>query len=357
MLNKAINDLGLDTQKTKVLNVCKTRWLERIDGLDRFFDLFVPLYNCFEGMSLDVDGNCNEKTRTGGAHFFNLMGNFRFIVSLVFTKNLLDRCEPATRALQSSTMDILAAVETISSLCSVAQDLRKNADDIHTEWYQQSLDLASKCEIDEWKPRTSSIQKSRNNVPADTISGYYKRSLTIPLFDKFVADIDMRFGDTAITAYQGLAILPSRVVSKDSFKSLLTWEKQFLAFANAYQTDLPFFERIEGEIEAWQSDWKSSKIEPPKSLSQTLQLIDFPGYENIKEALKILATLPITSCECERSFSSLRLLKTFNRTTMGDERLDELALVYIHQDREPDLQRISQKFFSMKNRRNDLIKH
>jgi len=42
----------------------------------------------------------------------------------------------------------------------------------------------------------------------------------------------MRFGDTAITAYQGLAILPSRVVSKDSFKSLLTWEKQFLAFAN-----------------------------------------------------------------------------------------------------------------------------
>jgi len=55
-------------------------------------------------MSLDVDGNCNEKTRTGGAHFFNLMGNFRFIVSLVFTKNLLDRCEPATRALQSSTL-------------------------------------------------------------------------------------------------------------------------------------------------------------------------------------------------------------------------------------------------------------
>jgi len=101
----------------------------------------------------------------------------------------LDRCEPATRALQSSTMDILAAVETISSLCSVAQDLRKNADDIHTEWYQQSLDLASKCEIDEWKPRTSSIQKNRNNVPADTIS---------------VADIDMRFGDTAITAYQVL---------------------------------------------------------------------------------------------------------------------------------------------------------
>jgi hypothetical protein len=181
--------------------------------------------------------------------------------------------------------------------------------------------------------------------------------LTIPLFDKFVTDITFRFGENAITAYQGLAILPSRVVSNNIFKSSLTWEKQFLAFANAYQLDLPYFERLDGEIEAWKADWKSSKIKPPDSLSQTLQLVDFPGYENIKESLKILATLPITSCECERSFSSLRLLKTFNRTTMCDERLDELALIYIHQEKEPDLHRISQKFFSMKNRRNDLIKH
>ena len=82
----------------------------------------------------------------------------------------MDRCEPATRALQSTSMDILAAIETISSLSSVAHDLRSNADDIHTEWYQQAVDLASKCDIDEWKPRTSSIQKNRNplqNVPPE----------------------------------------------------------------------------------------------------------------------------------------------------------------------------------------------
>jgi len=36
---------------------------------------------------------------------------------------------------------------------------------------------------------------------------------------------------------------------------------------------------------------------------------------------------------------------------MGDEHLDELVLVYIHQDREPDLPRISQKFFSIKKQK------
>jgi hypothetical protein len=139
MLDKAITDLDLDTQKTKLLDICKTRWLQRIEGLDRFYDLFIPLFNCFERMSLNVDGNCNDKTRTGGAHFYNLMGNFRFIVSLIVTKNLLDRCEPATRALQSSSMDILAAVETISSLSSVAQDLRDNVDEIHTSGINRLL--------------------------------------------------------------------------------------------------------------------------------------------------------------------------------------------------------------------------
>ena len=45
----------------------------------------------------------------------------------------------------------------------------------------------------------------------------------------------------------------------------------------------------------------------------------------------VVATLPVTSCSCERSCSTLRRLKTFNRTTiMLDERLNGLAFLYVH---------------------------
>ena len=55
-----------------------------------------------------------------------------------------------------------------------------------------------------------------------------------------------------------------------------------------------------------------------------------PFVLNIKEVLKIFATLPITSCEAERSFSTLKRLETFIRSTMGEERLNSLAVLNIH---------------------------
>ena len=42
--------------------------------------------------------------------------------------------------------------------------------------------------------------------------------------------------------------------------------------------------------------------------------------------------LPITTCEAERSFSSLRQLKTYLRNTMGQDRFTNLALMHTHKD-------------------------
>ena len=45
-----------------------------------------------------------------------------------------------------------------------------------------------------------------------------------------------------------------------------------------------------------------------------------------------MATIPVTSCECERSISALKLLKTPLRSTMGQERLDSLLMLFCHRD-------------------------
>ena len=54
---------------------------------------------------------------------------------------------------------------------------------------------------------------------------------------------------------------------------------------------------------------------------------DFPP--NIHALLKIAATHPVTSCECERSISKLRLVKSVLRT-MKEEQLNGLTLMYAH---------------------------
>ena len=52
----------------------------------------------------------------------------------------------------------------------------------------------------------------------------------------------------------------------------------------------------------------------------------------MSKALRILAVIPATSASAEQSISSLRMLKTYLRNTMGQERLSSLALLHMERD-------------------------
>ena len=58
----------------------------------------------------------------------------------------------------------------------------------------------------------------------------------------------------------------------------------------------------------------------------------FQLYPNVYIALRILLTCPVTVASAERSFSKLKLIKTFNRTSMTDSRLSSLAMLSIEND-------------------------
>lgn len=53
-------------------------------------------------------------------------------------------------------------------------------------------------------------------------------------------------------------------------------------------------------------------------------------YPNMWVALRISATLPVTVAATERSFSKLKLIKTYLRSTMMQERLSGLAIISIN---------------------------
>ncbi|KAJ4432078.1 hypothetical protein ANN_20692 [Periplaneta americana] len=59
---------------------------------------------------------------------------------------------------------------------------------------------------------------------------------------------------------------------------------------------------------------------------------EYDFYPHAKELLKILLTLPVSTSTSERSFSTLKRLKSYLRNTMGNDRLNGLALLNIHRD-------------------------
>lgn len=52
-------------------------------------------------------------------------------------------------------------------------------------------------------------------------------------------------------------------------------------------------------------------------------------FPNLRTALQILLTVSVSVASCERSFSKLKLIKTYLRSTMTQERLTNLAILSI----------------------------
>ena len=71
--------------------------------------------------------------------------------------------------------------------------------------------------------------------------------------------------------------------------------------------------------------------------------------------VQLCSMLPVTSCECERSFSALRRLKNYNRSTMLEDRLNGLALMHIPQEIIPDVDEVINKFALMGPRKLEFV--
>ena len=56
-------------------------------------------------------------------------------------------------------------------------------------------------------------------------------------------------------------------------------------------------------------------------------------HKNVSALINLLLINPATVCTAERSFSSLRFLKSIYRSTMTNKRLNALALGFVHRDR------------------------
>ena len=101
-----------------------------------------------------------------------------------------------------------------------------------------------------------------------------------------------------------------------------------------YGDDLPSLKSFLSELHLWQHKW-SSQAEVASALNtpeKALKHADGNFFPNIQVLLKIMGTLPVTNCDCERSISMLRLIKTPLRSTMGQVRLNGLPMLFCHRE-------------------------
>ena len=214
--------------------------------------------------------------------------------------------------------------------------------------YSQAQRMAEKIAVEEKFPRIIKRQQHRGNQPATTPEDYYRQSLAIPFLDTLISEMKSRFSPLSSKAVKLLWLVPSNIAEANLSELSLD------TTIHMYKEDLRSPELVSIEMECWKRKWvNSEESQRPNTLLTAIQVCDESRFPNIYQLLKIAATLPVTRCECKRSFSTMRRLNTWLRSSMGSNRLSALALMNIHYSQTIDYKRAVNLFLNLHPRRID----
>ena len=352
-LEKWIHDTLLEEEKRKKLKqMCRTRWIERHEAFEVFSDLFLPVVCSLEDISRST--GWNRESKSDAQSLLLALSQFQFLVALKVTQNVLAYTRGLSVKLQGRYTDISRAYREVDNVRSTVQHLRSNVEAFHARVYAEAKQMAKEVDVEESTPRLTSRQQHRSNVTADSYTEYYCRNLTIPLLDHLISELNTRFTHKDSENFvEFMQLLPSEIVKCSDF-----WSRQnFKYILELYGDDLPLFLCFASELDLWQHKWKvdselgSTLNTPEKALDHA----DCDFFPNIHTLLCMMGTLPVTSCECERSISMLRLIKSPLRSTMGQERLNGLAMLYYHRDVQITPEEVVDEFARRHSRRMLLI--
>ena len=220
LLESMIKEHSPQEAHQKLINVCRTRWIERIDGMNRLVEMFTPVAESLFTIRDNADRGW-DSCASAAYGLASVCCDFSFICTLVIVKHCLAYTRPATVKLQSTYIDILCAYKEIDLLVMSIQKVRNSVDLYHSQWYQEACSIAQKVEAPVKKPRTASRQQHRSNTPASDPETYFKVNVTIPFLDHLLEELDRRFSEIHCSAVHGLSIIPSLMKDRASNGSII----------------------------------------------------------------------------------------------------------------------------------------
>ena len=142
---------------------------------------------------------------------------------------------------------------------------------------------------------------------------YWQRAVYLPLTDHLIQGINDRLlsqGDRLL----GQKLLPTKLqgLSKD------VQDKMYAV----YRKDLADKREYDNEMLRWKTKWLHSTEERQQLwLTPQVDCINPTLYRNVNTIVTILLTMPVSTATPERSFRTIRRVKTYLRANVKTERL------------------------------------
>jgi hypothetical protein len=220
----------------------------------------------------------------------------------------------------------------------------RNNDMVWDALYESAVQVAVTICVEPSSPRCAGHQLHSTNSHADTTEVYWKRSVFCPFYDHVLQELDDRL-QRCSDRFLAQHLMSSNIgnLTDDMVTQVYqTFSDDIPVIAAVFQTEIKKVGRkmvIEGPRQLTCNPAGYIKCHESGSLSKHFL------------ALSILISMSVSTASAERSFSVMRRVKSYLRSTMTTERLSGLAMLHAHKDMEVDTEAVVQDFAQGKRRR------
>jgi len=245
-------------------------------------------------------------------------------------ERILKKVQVTTNMLQTKNLDLSACAASLKSLCTYLE-LR-----VLGEWdavraeaealAESSLaDAYFKLDIAHNLYRYAANRIDTGIAAADR-EDRFRRGIFEPVVRTCIQQAKLRFQGANETVQLFRCLLPEFLKKSDTG----TLRQAAAELQVKYRRDLQ--ENFAEELVSLYDD-HGDRIHEMKSPKEILEMLVKDGatgeYPTVVAALLVFCTLPVTVASAERSFSKLKILKTYLRSTIGQQRLSHLAFLSI----------------------------
>jgi hypothetical protein len=310
--------------KVRLPKAAPTRWAFNTKCVETVHSYKEDLVRCLEQIIDEEEDGKNINQATGLKRHLE---DELFLFWLNFFHKIMPHVDILFKQLQMRNIDVILVKNYIMSFNSNIQKVR-------------SAILKSE------EPSTSSANTRKANGEDS------KRLISLEICDIIMSEIGHRFGFSD-------HLMISQLFQAEKFEEYTTnFPQNILNMVKANYATVNI-SKLKSELEViyCREDFRNSA-----GAVAILQLfINMNLSETFSEAMKllnILCTLPMTTVESERCFSTLKRVKTFLRNTMGQSRLSALSMLSIEKTLVKNIPNFNEKvidhFAELKERRIDL---
>ena len=345
MLTRIKEEIGDSTPDVRTL--CPTRWTVRANSLSSVMENYSSIRKLWEE-ALETTHNTEMKARIQGVD--SQMATFGFFFGLVLSEKILRHTDALSRTLQKPELSSAEGQEIARLTVKTLQSIRTESafDDfwLLVERRRELLDVEEPTLPRRRKtPRRFDAGNAAAEYPSTAKDMY--RQVYYEALDLSVTSITDRFDQPGFKVYSNVEQLLFKACTGDNY------QKELDAVCTFYKGDLEQHELL-AQLEVLKTLYieKAEGDKPSVACLRKILCSLSPAQRSLIDvvcrAFQLLLIMPATNATSERSFSALRRIKSYLRSTMTQARLNHLAVLNYHQGLTDslDMKKVANDFIS-----------